>query len=43
MAGQSVGLVDKIQPLKEIINEIVNDAESELQRLNTIFNREDTP
>ncbi len=42
MAGQSVGLVDKIQPLKEIINEIVNDAESELQRLNTIFNREDT-
>jgi enoyl-[acyl-carrier protein] reductase II len=43
MAGQSVGLVDKIQPLKEIINEIVNDAESELQRLNMIFNREETP
>ena len=38
MAGQSVGQVDKIQPLKVIINEIVDDAESELQRLNTIFN-----
>ncbi len=39
MAGQSVGLVDKIQPLKEIISEIVSDAESELQRLKGIFNR----
>jgi len=43
MAGQSVGLVDKIQPLNEIIGEMVNDAESELQRLKGIFNREDTP
>jgi enoyl-[acyl-carrier protein] reductase II len=42
MAGQSVGLVDKIQPLNEIISEIVNDAESELQRLKGIFNRKDT-
>ena len=39
MAGQSVGLVDKIQPLNEIISEVVNDAESELQRLKGIFNR----
>jgi enoyl-[acyl-carrier protein] reductase II len=43
MAGQSVGLVDKIQPLREIISEVVNDAESELQRLKGIFTREDTP
>ncbi len=37
MAGQSVGLVDKIKPTKGIIEEIVNDAEAELQRLNNIF------
>ncbi len=43
MAGQSVGLVDKIQPLKEIIAEMINDAESELQRLKGIFNRQDAP
>jgi enoyl-[acyl-carrier protein] reductase II len=43
MAGQSVGLVDKIQPLNEIIGEMVNDAESELQRLRGIFNQEDAP
>jgi enoyl-[acyl-carrier protein] reductase II len=43
MAGQSVGLVDKIQPLNEIIGEMVTDAESELQRLKGIFNREDKP
>jgi enoyl-[acyl-carrier protein] reductase II len=43
MAGQSVGLVDKIQPLNEIIDEMVNDAESELQRLRGIFNQEDAP
>jgi len=41
MAGQSVGLVDKIQPLNEIISEVVNDAESEFQRLKGIFNRQD--
>jgi hypothetical protein len=34
--------VDKIQPLNEIIGEFVNDAESELQRLKVIFNREDS-
>jgi enoyl-[acyl-carrier protein] reductase II len=43
MAGQSVGLVDKIQPLNEIIGEMVTDAESELQRLRVIFNQEDAP
>ena len=42
MAGQSVGLVDKIQPLDEIIGEVVSDAESELQRLKGIFNQEDS-
>jgi len=43
MAGQSVGLVDKIQPLNEIIGEMVNDAESELQKLRGIFNQDDAP
>jgi len=40
MAGQSVGLVDKIQPLNDIIEEMVTEAERELQRLKTIFNQE---
>jgi enoyl-[acyl-carrier protein] reductase II len=43
MAGQSVGLVDKIQPLQGIIAEMINDAESELHRLKKIFNRQDAP
>ncbi len=33
MAGQSVGLVDKIMPLKKIIEEFVEDAETEMARL----------
>jgi enoyl-[acyl-carrier protein] reductase II len=37
MAGQSVGLVDKIKPIQGIIDEMVDDAETELQRLNKIF------
>lgn len=37
MAGQSVGLVDKVQPLQEIIAELVGDAEAELQRLKKII------
>jgi enoyl-[acyl-carrier protein] reductase II len=37
MAGQSVGLVDKIKPIQGIIDEMVNDAECELQRLDKIF------
>jgi enoyl-[acyl-carrier protein] reductase II len=37
MAGQSVGLVDKIKPIQDIIDEMVNDAESEQQRLNKKF------
>jgi len=39
MAGQSVGLVDKIQSVQEIIGEMVNAAEGEMQRLRRIFNR----
>ena len=31
MAGQSVGLVDKVQPMKEIFDEILGDAEAELE------------
>lgn len=37
MAGQSVGLVEKVMPLREIIEEMVRDAEAELQRLKTLF------
>lgn len=33
MAGQSVGLADKIMPIKGIMDELVNDAEAELQKL----------
>jgi len=33
MAGQSVGLADKIMPIKGIVDELVNDAEDELQTL----------
>jgi enoyl-[acyl-carrier protein] reductase II len=37
MAGQSVGLIDEIRPIKEIINRLIRDAESELHRLHSIF------
>ena len=37
MAGQSVGLVDKIKPIQGIIDEMVDDAEYELKRLNKIL------
>jgi enoyl-[acyl-carrier protein] reductase II len=37
MAGQSVGLVSEIKPLKGIIDEMVQDAETELQRLKNII------
>lgn len=43
MAGQSVGLVNKVMPLKEIITEMITDAENEIQRLKSIFNQECTP
>jgi len=38
MAGQSVGLADKVMPIRDIIAELVQDAEKELQRLHGIFN-----
>ncbi len=40
MAGQSVGLVNEIKPLQNIVDEMVADAESELQRLKRIINLE---
>ena len=33
MAGQSVGLVDKIMPVADILQELVRDTEAELQRV----------
>ncbi|MGB7055433.1 MAG: nitronate monooxygenase [bacterium] len=37
MAGQSVGLINEIKPIKEIINQLIQDAESELRRLHSLF------
>ena len=37
MAGQSVGLVDRIMPVQEIMDELVGDAEKELQRIRGLF------
>ena len=37
MAGQSVGLAGKIMPLRDIIAELVQDAETEIQRLHQVF------
>jgi len=39
MAGQSVGLVDKIQSVREIIGEMIDIAEGEMQRLHSLFNQ----
>ncbi len=39
MAGQSVGLVDRTQPLSEIMTEIINDAEAEFNRLKAVFDQ----
>jgi enoyl-[acyl-carrier protein] reductase II len=33
MAGQSVGLVDRVQPIQEIIDELVHETEEELVRV----------
>ena len=33
MAGQSVGLVDKVQPMQQMFDEIINEAEEELERI----------
>jgi enoyl-[acyl-carrier protein] reductase II len=37
MAGQSVGLINEIKPIKEIINQLMQDAEAELHRLSSTF------
>ena len=37
MAGQSVGLVKEIMPMKGIIQELVTDAEEEMQRIKKTF------
>jgi enoyl-[acyl-carrier protein] reductase II len=37
MAGQSVGLISEIKPVREIIKQLISDAESELQRLHSLF------
>ena len=37
MAGSSVDLADKTMPIKDIISEVMMDANNELQRLYYIF------
>jgi len=37
MAGQSIGLINEIKPIKEIINRLIQDAETELHRLHSLF------
>ncbi len=37
MAGQSVGLVNQVMPLKDIIEEFIRDTEAELQRLKAVL------
>ena len=37
MAGQSVGLVEDVKPLRTIIDEMVSEAETELQRLRQVL------
>ena len=37
MAGQSVGLVEKVQPIRDIINELVEDTAKELERVKTLM------
>ncbi len=39
MAGQSVGLINRTQPLDQIIAEMINDAETELNRLKVVFDK----
>jgi enoyl-[acyl-carrier protein] reductase II len=43
MAGQSVGLANEIKPLKAIMQELVEDAEAELQRIQGCFQQCDAP
>jgi enoyl-[acyl-carrier protein] reductase II len=37
MAGQAVGLVDEIKPIKSVIDELVEDAERELERIAAVI------
>ena len=37
MAGQSVGLINEIRPIRDIVHELIKDAESELDRLQSLF------
>ena len=42
MAGQSVGLADKVMPIRDILAELIQDAEKELQRLHQVFHGQNT-
>jgi enoyl-[acyl-carrier protein] reductase II len=39
MAGQSVGLVDRVLPVQEIMDELVGEAEKELQRVKALLSQ----
>ncbi len=38
MAGQSVGLINDIKPMKQIIEDLKNEAETELNKVKSVFN-----
>ena len=37
MAGQSVGLVNEVKPVKEIIREIIDEGVQEAERINEMY------
>ena len=37
MAGQSVGLMDRIQPMAEIFSDLLTEAETELDRVRELI------
>ncbi len=39
MAGQSVGMADRIMPIRELVEELVTDASSELEAIRSLLNR----
>jgi len=38
MAGQSVGLFHDIKPIRKVIDDLISDANNELQRIKNIVN-----
>lgn len=43
MAGQSVGLVDEIKPVKQVIEDLISEANREIKTVSRLLNPERTP